>query len=497
MDEHAPPHSPPSAPAELAGAVPQVEETAAALARQMLDNTVAAPAPPAAETGRDTDTELQELRELARNYGLEAEFIQNGNAGVIVRTRPLDSRGQPESAPRQAWEGSRTTAPIANVDADDTLFAFSPTKAPRQDLYEQFARERLGHELPPAVLERLMGMADKFSRWDDGSPDLYHFQSHKWAAAWAVEAMRGAAPEETEQRLADIQRTLDSIAASRGSNTPPDGTLPFRFRGNELLLDGFAPHENIDAVFEPMLNPDPYDEILYQLYSLRKEGVKVNIFTLGEPKFQLEKLLRLRQKMLADGKYGWPFEYIFLTRASKGEFVSELANTAARDPQLRDDLLSPDLHAFALLDDDKKQLDDFMARKEELAAKTGAQLCVLRSLRPNTKTWARRDDAYRDYGEMGILPDRDNDRRVLILGPVEDSTVSGPRGRRQAHIDALSNVRLQLFTLFAHALGDYASAHPGAYRRFGVEAQQTFLWDNVFYMERFIESANDVPFMTL
>ncbi len=91
------------------------------------------------------ERELTALLGLAERHGASVEFIPVGEAGYVARMeknpRVIDGR---TIEYEQAWEGISSTKPIVAVDADDTLFAYTETKKPRDDAFAKFATDELG-----------------------------------------------------------------------------------------------------------------------------------------------------------------------------------------------------------------------------------------------------------------------------------------------------------------------------------------------------------------
>ncbi|HEX9153343.1 MAG TPA: hypothetical protein VF809_00820 [Candidatus Saccharimonadales bacterium] len=446
-----------------------------------------------------TEHELSALRGLAERHGVDVEFIRNGEAGYVARLERTPSIVSGEIVEyRQDWEGPASMRPIVAVDADDTLFAYTETKTPRADAFVRFAQAELGHQPDAETLGALMCISDEFSRWQEpgSNATMYHIQPHLWALSWATSQLRDVQPENVPAKLDEIKARLDSVKAGQHAEQQEDESAPFHFRKGKLIIGNFIPPESINSVFEPVYEPVPYPDALYDMQEIAEAGVRTVAFTYGEPEFQLDKLLRLRDQLTDSGR-GWPYEYIFLTTVPKGEFIEELLNTSANDAQLRQDLFSADPHVFMLVDDDRGQTADFLRAQDIIESSSGARLGVVLSLRERTKSWKKREAAYRDVPEVGLVIDQDDRRGVHIGGRIEDVAAGMSTDVYNAHRDAVSSLKLRIYNQLAGSLAQLANAEAHAELKQLLDPQRDYFSRTAFNMERDIESRHGVPFMTV
>lgn len=447
----------------------------------------------------DTENEIVDLQKLAERYGVAIEFIQNGDAGYVARMERVSRVGSGMTIEyHQAWEGTTSTQPIIAFDADDTQFAYTETKKPRADAFSQFAHAELGYELDADILDQLMAISDDFSRWQDAGANerMYHIRPHQWALSWATSQVRGISQESIPAKLEEIKATLGLVKAGLENGHHGDHELPFNFRNGKLVLGDFTPSPNIREVFNPVYEPKPYLDAIHDIQTMAEEGVRTVAFTYGEPGFQLEKLLRLRDQLVRS-QDGWPYDYVLLTTKPKGTFIEELLETSTHEPQLREDFFGTDPHVFMLVDDDRKQTDDFLRAQHTVENRSGAHLTAVHSLREHTKGWERRDAAYRDVPDMGRVVDENGRQGVHINGKIEDMSSGMSVYVQRAHQEAFSNLRLRIYNQLAHNLNKMVRGRTPTEQGQVLVPQQNYFSKIVYDIERAIESRHGIPFMTL
>jgi len=433
------------------------------------------------------ERETAALKALAQKFKQEITSIPLGVAGYVIRMAPDKRR-------RSVWNGGPETAPIIMSDVDDTLMGYNKARKPRLNAFIKYARE-LGLALTAEQLEAVMEMADAFARWKDWGidADLYHVDAHMWALDWLTQQLRNVAPRDIPEQLKDLQAQLDAIKAGIGGM--PDKKLPFSFDYDELVLGTLEPSPQMITVFEAVYEPELYEDTLEVLQEIAEAGGHTVIYTYGEPLFHLEKLLRLRSRLAADGQE-WPFEYIFLARKQKGSFLEELFESAADNRQLHDMFFGRAPHIVLLMDDDKKQCDDFLRIADAIEPQSGARFCTVHLLRETGKTWKQRFDILREE-EGSLVADRHERREVLLYGTVGKFHAHESDEVRNARIAAYANLRLRVYKALANNLTTVIERLQSTEYKLALESQRQYFAARVQDMEHAIAKAYGLSKQTL
>jgi hypothetical protein len=256
-------------------------------------------------------------------------------------------------------------------DQDDTLIAYSDAKSVRQKNFEDYAKTT-GLALDKDQCKTLLSVTDKFSRWQDGDAVMYHLDAHKMALGWATSVLRATPDDQVEATLEAIKLQLQT----------EDHSIPSTETSNEDLED----------VFSAMVEPPSYDDVLEAVTTLANSGtpetdVNIGIYTYGEPKFQLTKVIKLMEAQARKGK-PLPVSQIWLTKASKGIFIDQLVEQLEAEPAdntLKTELFDEAPHVIMLVDDSDKQLDGFSNSNRTIFPKTGTRLARMRLVKSGTK----------------------------------------------------------------------------------------------------------------
>jgi hypothetical protein len=241
-------------------------------------------------------------------------------------------------------------------------------------------------------------------------------------------------------------------------------------------------------VFEPMHDPELYEDALSVVQDLAESGGHAVVFTYGEPLFQLHKVFRLRQRLLSAG-YGWPYEYIFLSKKRKGEFMHDIFTLASRNAELMQTLFGKEPHVFMLIDDDKKEADDFLRSRHEIERLSGARLCAVHALREGAKTWKKRGEVFRDHPAERVV--RETARRGIYLHSVtEDLHPDLPDGVKQAHRDAYANLELRVCKVLARNLRALVDVATEPDSKSALQAQQRYAAARASEIERVIQETH-------
>ncbi len=330
-----------------------------------------------------------QLLSLTERYKVKADIITINDAGYIVRFDkkiPHIGNIHGDGASHYGkWDWPESYAPVICIDADDTIFDYTGTKKLRLQKYSEHIQTAFGNAIAPKVAEQLMKMTDRFARWLDGGATMYHISAHQWALGWVtaeLTALEGQNPSdaEIEQWLHTIEQQFEAV--KDGSSTTE---TPFSFEGTSLVIEPTISYVDIADVFNPVFAPQRYHDVLQAINRIASEQARVVVYTYGEPSFQLEKLLRLHNE-LADIGYDWPFADILLTTEPKGQFAERiLAVSHQAIPIVKQDLFSDDPHLFILIDDDPKQLENFMLHETAIQKNSGAHLAVILSVKNNAQ----------------------------------------------------------------------------------------------------------------
>jgi hypothetical protein len=434
------------------------------------------------------ERELSTLQALAKKFNQDVDFTTLGTAGYVARMIP-------DKKHKQVWSGPVETAPIVMADADDTFLAYNMSREPRMQAFIKYAGEEINHQLNEPSLRAVMEMADTFSRWKDWGvdADLYHVDAHLWALDWVSQQLKGTKLEDVPDKLREMQARLDKIKAGLGGKTP-DRSLPFAFDYDELVLGTFKPSPEMMTVFEVMYEPELYKDTLSALQEVADAGGQTVIYTYGEPLFQMEKFLRLRPKLAAEGQE-WPFEYVFLARKRKGVFLEELFESA-NNPKLHEAFFGRAPHVLMLMDDDKKECDDFLRIADSIEAQSGARFCTVHLLRDSGKTWKNRHEVLKE-DDKGLVVDEHERRGVFMHGETDGLHAHLSEDLRKAHAAAYANLRLRVYKVLANNLNIMIDRLETAEFKSALESQRQYFTARAHDVERTIEKAYNLHDRTL
>ncbi len=359
---------------------PEAQSTAAFVGAETMLLAGVEQVPTEIESISAEQSELRKMMEASEVLG-QYELIEVGDAGYVIDLK-------------------KTPAIVGNdwvmFDQDDTLIAYSGAKSVRQQNFEQYA-ESTGLDISQEQSKTLLAITDSFSRWQGGEAVMYHLDAHKLALGWATSVLRNSTPEEVDATIQSVKHELDLITAHANQATDsPESDAPFHFDNEKLVSDFMDYDDNLDSVFDAMVEPPSYDDVLDSLRALAGNEdpdtqVNVGIYTYGEPSFQLKKIIKLMEAQAKLGK-DLPVSQIWLTKASKGVFIDELVRTISSEPSqsghadtLREELFDPTPHVIMLVDDSPKELDGFSGSNQAIFAATGTRLARMRLIKSDTK----------------------------------------------------------------------------------------------------------------
>ncbi|HLZ15061.1 MAG TPA: hypothetical protein VKQ34_03640 [Candidatus Saccharimonadales bacterium] len=338
------------------------------------------PIPETAET--PTTVEARKLDALLKHHsellGAGYEIRPVGELGFVI-----DLKGEPAVAGND-W---------AFFDLDDTTIAYSKAKEARLEAYTNHVTQELGFDLDPAIYRRVLDVTDKFSRWQENGEDTYHVNAHVASASWMTDRLKGLSPDEAQQAVSDMEAQLTRIKQEQsGVGEARQEGDPFHFEGSKFVHRSLIPwSRGMEEVFRVSMVQSPsYVGAVESITALGRpvggqEKVNVGAFTYGEPPFQLTKILELMQVQAAAGE-SLPFSQIWLTKAPKGDFMTELAAMSTSE---QDEVFGGTPHSLIVVDDDPKVLDSLIAHQPTVEASTAAMVGVMRSIREGTKTEGR------------------------------------------------------------------------------------------------------------
>lgn len=209
------------------------------------------------------------------------------------------------------------------------------------------------------------------------------------------------------------------MEGNKGSR--PDDPFSFKPEKKKLVLRSKKPWSKaIENIFmETMINPPQYRETIEAAKETAKppesiHRMNLGIFTYGEPTYQLIKVLELLKQ-----HPDFPVSQIWLTKVTKGDFVTKLVKTkATRKTQLQylpheleeDSWESPSFgsgyplgelpHVLVMFDDNPEELSSILSSNQILKEKTGASFIVVRSRRTKTKKEHQEWEVATPYGEI-------------------------------------------------------------------------------------------------
>jgi len=422
------------------------------------------------------------LEALAAQYKQEVELLPLGTAGYVAKM-------EVSVTSHRVWQGPAGTDPVIAIDADDSILAYNKAREPRMDLFSDFVADELGHTLDRHTLNSIMDMTDTFSRWEDWGIDssLYHIDAHMWTLEWAIAELHGVPAGDIPTKLDELGSTLEGIRAGLGSEVA-DAREPFSFERDELVLGTFAPTGKVASIFGPMHDTELYEDALIVVEDLAAAGSRAVIFTYGEPHFQLHKVFRLRERLIAAG-HGWPYEYVFLTKKRKGEFIKDMFALVPREAGLMRNLFSNEPHIFMLIDDDKKEVDDFVTTGLEVEWHSGARMCAVHTLREGAKTWKKYNEVFRDHPEGRTV--HESDRHGVFLHSVtEDLHPHLPEGAKRVHQAAYANLELRVCKVLDRNLTTLVDKATDTETKVVLQSQRQYATSRVDELERAIEEAH-------
>ncbi len=326
---------------------------------------------------QDSGVELAELQSLLEQHKLRAEITPNGDAGFLIEINPLAADED-----------------LVAHDLDDHLIAYTASKEERLSNFVGHVGTT-GLQIDQAACRRLMKITDVFSRWEEHGENMYHIDAHKAALSAAVTLLRGVPAEYVTHRIDAIEAQLQAVKQGHGDPR----LLPFHFADGDLAINPAAPlQENLDAVFEPVSDPSIHQDAVDGIVTIGDSGVNQIIFTYGQPKFQLQKVLRLLQRCAAEGK-PLPISQIWLTKKPKGRFVEQLASSGSA--RLVAEVFGRNRRNIILVDDSAKEIDGLLDVGKLVEGKTGATFGGLLTDRDGIKNsrtrWVKNAERYGFY----------------------------------------------------------------------------------------------------
>lgn len=294
-------------------------------------------------------------------------------------------------------------------DLDDTLIAYSQAKEARLGAYQEYAQER-GLRLDGPTAEHVLEITDSFSRWNEGGEEMYHVDAHKTALFWATSELRDTDPETVEERLKGIGDQLVLVKTGLTEPVELGEDIPFHFEKNKLVLkETSAASEDIDKVFETMVKPPIYGDVLDVMTKIggnTEDNLRpgLGIFTYGEPVFQLQKVLELMKAQAHEGR-ALPLAQIWLTKTPKGKFVEALSHPSGEgqtvDRKNQNEVLGDLPHVVLLVDDNPKELESLIQASQGLQEEFGVRFAAMRLRKEGTKTTKR--DWNREFGDFARM----------------------------------------------------------------------------------------------
>ncbi len=261
-------------------------------------------------------------------------------------------------------------------DYDDTLVGTTEVKKERDRLFQEYLSS-LGIFIDEQQVKYIMKTTDLFSRWKErrSTKDIYHGNVHMAALAWSVRLLeRDIREKSVEEIIQNMEETLDRIKRQIHGEDNFCSKDPFSIRDTDtFVLNGMShmwPKQIADiALMKTMISPPHFQETIdaARFISEHRDSHKVNlgVFTFGDPKYQLPKVLRLMSEY-----ENFAISQIWLTRIPKGEFLS----------QVREQYSTP---RFLVVDDSPKELD--IIGREHLKTPDHVHFLPVRSIRERSK----------------------------------------------------------------------------------------------------------------
>lgn len=230
-------------------------------------------------------------------------------------------------------------------DLDDTLIASWAAMDKRIDNFIAYCHAQ-DIMATNEELDEVFKLADKYARWPEHTKPVYHFQHHVQALAHAVVQMK-------QSRTSPLSLDSQLEALEKDAYMSDDLRVIF----DDLM----------ERVFNAVIQPDTFEETTEAAATLASAGNNIGIFTYGEPLFQLQKTLAL-----LDGQPSMPVSQIWLTKASKGDFMLEVIGAN----------ILPDIAKILVIDDSPIELESILRSTYENRIRVRA----VRSLQQGTKT---------------------------------------------------------------------------------------------------------------
>lgn len=310
------------------------------------------------------------------------------------------------------------------LDLDDTIIAYSEARKVRLLAYEYFTKAA-DLDLDAEACGQIMGLTDVFARWigPDGR-DTYNLTAHMASLGWMSAQLQTLPPE--ARTPAAIEALSNQLSAAKQPETASalPAKLPFVFDSQFILTDPEIVSPAITKVFEPMLQPERYQDSVDAMRHFSETaggGQQVNqiILTYGTPEFQLAKCLALLDAQAVAGK-PLAVSQIWLTRKPKGDFIAALGRSLedpaeAAEGGVAQEVFGHTPHAMILVDDAPSDLTSFENPSDELPPLPLTALASLRYRRLGTK---RGNDPWQPHrplpGTSGIYnaPEATNGRSL-------------------------------------------------------------------------------------
>ncbi|MCR4329255.1 MAG: hypothetical protein NUV65_01780 [Candidatus Roizmanbacteria bacterium] len=312
----------------------------------------------------------------------------------------------------------------AMFDYDDTLTAYTEAKIKRQELYMQYLRNS-GIVITDTQAAHAMHITDEFSRWEEriNEGKLYHIGAHIATLHWVTKGLKNST-DSAEITLTRIQDHLNRIKSTYTNVSAAEEDDPFYFRESDKKFilrskNTIWPKPFGDIFQKTTITPPQYNEMVAAAADIGTprdsiHRTNVNIFSKGEPHFQLAKILELLKQ-----NPDLPVSQIWLSNTQKGDFIIEAVETNATAqleqeyiPQnmLEDSdegpsygsgyILSQYPHTIVMFDDNPKELLSIVSTRKYLREHTGASFIAVRSIRKGTREQSKEWHVQTQYGNV-------------------------------------------------------------------------------------------------